>query len=423
MQRLLTPARTFLRHPAFMVLLGCNLLVGLASSFVAPFFSMFGTIEVGMSPVVFGVFMTVTSLSGIALSTALARWSDTRFSRRAVLLTGGLAGALNYLGYAYVRDVVWLTVIGCVLGGIASITFSQLFAYARDLLTRSDVRPGEASLYMNVFRLFFSLSWTAGPAMAAWVMLRYHYRGMFLVAALCFVLFVLIVLFLVPATPPSALARESAVRLPLRRALARIDVLAYFLSFALLFAASTMGIMNLPLLVLNVLHGTGQHVGIIYSIAPAFEIPFMLFFGLLATRGDQARLIRISVVLAVIYYALLALIRVPWQAYPLQILSAAITAVVGGVAISFFQSFLPEQPGTATNLYSVAGRIGSTAGYLMFGTLASAFGHRIVFLACTLLCAGALAILLVYRDRPSRAWTVRSDAGTGAPQPAPLAGL
>jgi len=40
---------------------------------------------------------------------------------------------------------------------------------------------------------------------------------------------------------------------------------------------------------LNVLGGTGQQVGIIYSVAPAFEIPFMLYFGLLATKADQAR--------------------------------------------------------------------------------------------------------------------------------------
>ena len=50
MQHLLAPARSILRHRGFMVLLGCNLLVGLAFAFVSPFFSMFGTIEVGMSP-------------------------------------------------------------------------------------------------------------------------------------------------------------------------------------------------------------------------------------------------------------------------------------------------------------------------------------------------------------------------------------
>ena len=399
MQRLLTPARTILRHRPFMVLLGCNLLVGLAFAFVAPFFSMFGTIEVGMSPFAFGVFMTAISLSGIAISILLAHWSDTRLSRRTVLLLGGVTGALSYVGYAFVRDVVWLTVIGCVLGGISSITFSQLFAYARDLLARSDVSPRDAPLYMNVFRLFFAVSWTAGPAVASWVMLQYHFRGMFLVAALCFFLFVVMLLCFVPPAQPWATGRAAAAHVPLPRVLVRADILAYFVGFALLFASSTMGVMNLPLLVLNVLGGTGQQVGIIYSVAPAFEIPFMLYFGLLATKADQARLIRISVVLAVIYYALLAFVRAPWQIYPLQILSAAITAVVGGIAITFFQNFLPEQPGMATNLYSTAGRIGSTVGYLAFGALASAFGHRAVFWACTGLSVLALAILFAGRER------------------------
>lgn len=399
MHRLIAPARIILHHRVFMVLLGCNVLVGLAFAFVSPFFSIFGTRKVGMSPFVFGVFMTVLSLSAIAISTWLARWSDTRLSRRTVLLIGGVAGMLNYLGYAYVHDIVSLTINGCVLGGVASITFSQLFAYARDLLALSEIPPNQAPLYMNVFRLFFAVSWTAGPAVASWVMLRYDFVGMFLVAALCFFLFVIILLAFVPSTPPLPATRAAAAQIPLRRVLVRVDILAYFISFALLFAAGTMGMMNLPLLVLNVLGGTGQQVGIIYSVAPAFEIPFMLFFGLLATKSDQARLIRISVVIAVVYYTLLAFVRVPWQVYPLQVLSAAITAVVGGIAITFFQNFLPEQPGTATNLYSTAGRIGSTVGYLAFGTLASAFGHRTVLWACAGLAGLALVILFADRAR------------------------
>jgi SET family sugar efflux transporter-like MFS transporter len=400
MQRLIAPARIILHHRVFMVLLSCNVLVGLAFAFVSPFFSIFGTRKVGMSPFVFGVFMTVLSLSAIAISTWLARWSDTRLPRRTVLLIGGIAGMLNYLGYAYMHDLVSLTINGCVLGGIASITFSQLFAYARDLLASSHIPPSQAPLYMNVFRLFFAVSWTAGPAIASWVMLRYDFVGMFLVAALCFLLFIIILLAFVPATPPLQTARAAAAQMPLRRVLVRVDILAYFVSFALLFAAGTMGMMNLPLLVLNVLGGTGQQVGIIYSVSPAFEIPFMLYFGLLATKSDQARLIRIAVVIAIVYYALLSFVRVPWQVYPLQILSAAITAVVGGIAITFFQNFLPEQPGTATNLYATAGRIGGTVGYLAFGVLASAFGHRVVFWACAGL--SVLAFVILFADRARR---------------------
>jgi MFS transporter, SET family, sugar efflux transporter len=400
MHRLIAPARIILRHRLFMVLLGCNVLVGLAFAFVSPFFSIYGTRKVGMSPFVFGVFMTVLSLSAIGISTWLARWSDTRLSRRAVLLIGGLAGMLSYIGYAYLHSLGWLLLNGCILGGISSITFSQLFAYARDLLASSaDIPPSQAPLYMNVFRLFFAVSWTAGPAVASWVMLRYDFLGMFLVAALCFLLFVIILLTLVPSTPPLGAARAAAAQTPLYRVLVRADILAYFGSFSLLFAAGTMGMLNLPLLVLNVLNGTGQQVGIIYSVSPAFEIPFMLYFGLLATKSDQARLIRIAVVIAIVYYALLGFVRVPWQVYPLQILSAAITAVIGGIAITFFQNFLPEQPGTATNLYSTAGRIGGTVGYLAFGVLASAFGYRAVFWACTGLSVLALLILSAGRER------------------------
>jgi MFS transporter, SET family, sugar efflux transporter len=402
MQRLIAPARIILQHRLFMVLLGCNILVGLAFAFVSPFFSIFGTRTIGMSPFVFGVFMTVLSLSAIVISTLLARWSDTRFSRKTILLIGGVAGMLNYLGYAYVHDIVSLTINGCILGGISSITFSQLFAYARDLLARSDIPPSQAPLYMNVFRLFFAVSWTAGPAVASWVMLRYDFVGMFLVAALCFLLFVIILLVFIPPAPPLESTRVAAAQMPLRRVLVRVDVLAYFISFSLLFAAGTMGMMNLPLLVLNELGGTGQQVGIIYSVSPAFEIPFMLYFGLLATKSDQAGLIRIAVVIAIVYYALLGFVHLPWQIYPLQVLSAAVTAVIGGIAITFFQNFLPDQPGTATNLYSTAGRVGSTVGYLAFGTLASAFGNRAVFWACTALSVLAFLILFAGRERQRR---------------------
>jgi len=399
MHPLLAPVRTVVRHRGFMVLLACNILVGLAFAFVSPFFSMYGTIEVGMPPVVFGVFMTVTSVSGIAISTMLARWSDTRLSRRTVLLLGGIAGTLGYVVYAFVRDVAWLTLNGCVLMGIASITFSQLFAHARDLLARSDTAPKDAPLYMNVFRLFFALSWTVGPAVAAFVMQRYSYRGTFLVAGLCFLLFVLAVLRFVPAVPPSSQARAAAEQVPLRRVLMRRDVLAHFLAFAVLYVAGTMAVMNLPLLVLQTLGGTSSHVGIIYSVAPVFEIPFMFFFGLLATKGDQARLIRIAAILAIAYYGLLAVVRTPQQIYPVQILSAAITAVIGGVAITFFQNFIPDQPGTATNLYSTATRIGSTTGYLLFGVLAAAFGHRAVFTACAGLSVLAALFLFCAASR------------------------
>ncbi len=397
MQRVLVPARTLLAHRDLTIVLVCNLLLGLAFSFVGPFYSMFGTIEVGMSNWTFGVFMTITSVAGIAISTVLARWSDTRFSRRAILLLGCASGAAGYAGYAYVRSVLWLTVIGSVGLGIASITFSQLFAYAREAIERHGVPDDEAPLYMNIYRLTLSLAWTIGPGAAAWVMVRYSYKGTFLVCAALFVALLVTVWLFVPARPPTVAA--STARVPLTRLLRRPDLFCYFLAFVLVFLCMTMGIMNLPLMILQTLGGTQRQIGIAYSVAPFFELPFLLLFGLAASKGGKpGPLIRWGVVIAVAYYGLLSQVRAPWQIYPIQILSAAMIAVLSGIAITFFQSYIPNQPGTATNLYSNANRIGSTAGYLFYGSLATGLGHRAVFVVCTGVCAVAFLLLWLSRE-------------------------
>lgn len=374
-----------------------NLVLGMAYSFVAPFYSMFGTIEVGMPNWVFGVFMTVTSLSGIVITTFLSRWSDTRISRRAILLLACVCGIAGYTGYAYVRNVVWLTVIGSLALGVSSITFAQLFAYQREFLTRHGVPDKEAPLYMNIFRLLFSLAWTIGPAVAAWVMVKYSYEGIFLACAAMFFLLLVIVWRYIPARPATAAAL--ATRIPLRQVLRRPDLLCYFAAFVLVFICVTMGMMNLPLLILKTLAGTEQQVGIAFSVAPFFELPLMFWFGLIASRSHPGRLIRIGMIIAVAYYALLFFVAQPWHIYPLQILSAAMIAVVSGIAITFFQSYIPDQPGTATNLYTTANRIGSTIGYLCFGTLATSIGYRAIFLVCAVLCAAAFLLLWLSREK------------------------
>jgi SET family sugar efflux transporter-like MFS transporter len=397
MKALLAPWRRLLAEREFIVLLVSQLVLGMAYSFVAPFYSMFGTIEVGMSDWGFGVFMTITTVAGIVISTALARWSDTHFSRRAVLLLSCLSGALGYAGYAYVRNVVWLTVIGSVALGIASISFAQLFAAAREALGRHGIADREAPLYMNIFRLLFSLAWTIGPAISAWVMVHGSYRAIFLVCAGLFVVLLAIVWCCIPARPPPA--AQAAQRTPLTRVLRRPDLLCYFIAIAMVFTCITMGMMNLPLMILRTLGGHEQDVGIAYSVAPVFELPFMFWFGLLASRGNPGRLIRLGVIIAIGYYVLLFLVREPWHVYPVQILSAAMIAVISGIAITFFQSYIPDQPGTATNLYSTANRAGSTVGYLVFGTLAQVLGYRAVFLVCTALCAAAFLLLWLAREK------------------------
>lgn len=407
MQRFIQPLRVVFSHREIVVVLACLVLLGMAYSFVAPFMSMFGTKEARMTDVVFGVFMTITTISAIVVSTILARWSDTHLSRRAVLLLSSGCGCLGYLGYSLCRDVVWLTIIGSTVLAVSTITFAQLFAYAREILPKLNVPANETPLYMNVFRLFFSLSWTVGPAIAAWALTIWSFQGIFLMAAGMFVVLLLFVAAYIPsAPPPAAQAAARAQLTPLHVALRNRGLLLHFVGLTLVGSCITIGMMNLPLFVKDDLGGNDIHIGIIYSVAPVFELPFMLYFGLKATQVDQGRILRWGAGLAILYNASLYFVGAPWHIYPIQIFSAAMIAIITGIAITFFQDYLPGQMGTATNLYSSSQRIGQTTGYLAFGLLAHSLGHRNVFLVCAALCGLGLLLFWLGRTRE----TVRESA-------------
>lgn len=400
---------SILRQPRFVGLLGASFMLGLAASFVVPFLSMWGTLSIGMRPLTFGLFMTVTALSGIASSLLLARWSDTHGTRRTMIIIGGSAGIAGYLGYAFVRDLLALMVIGSLATSAVSVSFSQLFAFAREELERPENATVDASLLMSLLRVFYSLAWTGGPALGAIVMVHFSYRGIFLAAAALYVLFLLAGLRWVPRrTRPSGVPHHA--REPLRRVLTRPVILVHYIGFVLLFSGFTMNMMNLPLLVTQQLGGTAGDVGFIFGIAPFLEVPLMIWFSHLASRGHQVPLIRFGVLAALVYFAALIWVQAPWHIYPMQILSAASIAITTNITITFFQDRLPGHAGVATSIYSNSFAAGNLIGYLAFGVLLDAVGHRGVFVACVLVSAVTLTLFMLYRHRPAPVETSLSAA-------------
>jgi len=379
----------------FRVLFFLNLMLGFAYSFVVPFMSMFGIQEVGMTNMQFGVFMTLNAIGGILIGTVLARYSDTHFSRRSMMLWGGIAGCVGYACFSFVHSYVVLVVVGMVIIGLSTITFSQLFAYAREVLKTSDIDETDQALYMNVFRMYFALAWTMGPAVAAWIMLEFSIRDVFICAAVNFILFVVIVARYVPAAPPPFAAHAAQSLRSRWWLLKRVDLAAHLAALALLYATVSMGMSNLPLYILDNLHGTKANVGMAYSIAPLFELPLMVYFGWLATRRDAAIILRLGMLVAVAYYGALCIVSAPWHVYVAQILSAAMVAIVFGLAITYFQSHLPHHPGIATNLYANANRIGSTTGYFLFGSISERFGYYSIFIISLVFAFISFLLMLV----------------------------
>jgi MFS transporter, SET family, sugar efflux transporter len=315
-------------------------------------------------------------------------------------LIGGSGGVLGYLGYAFVRDPLWLMCIGATLLSVSSVSFSQVFAHAREELARS-AASAHAALGLGVLRATFSLSWTVGPALGAVVVDGFGFRGSFLAASCLLLLYLALVLLFVPGRSPAAHG-PAAAREPLRRALTKPRLLVSFLAFVLIFSALSMNLMNLPLLITEQLGGTKRNVGTAFAIAPVFEIPFMLWLGR-ATPDKQAPLIRGGVLVAVLYFLVLGAATAPVHVYLAQVLNAFTVAVTMSLAIAYFQDLLPGQAGLATSVYSSSWSLGSLVAYFSFGVLADRVGYGGLTHFCAALAVVSLLVLVLDGRRAARA--------------------
>ncbi|TCN21449.1 sugar efflux transporter [Mesobacillus foraminis] len=380
--------------PSFPVLYLTNFIFGLAMSFFAPFSSLFGIDEVGMSNIGFGIFMTVMAVGGIVLSTYIAKRSDLHIGRKKLLIITTSAGILGYLCFAFIRNPYMLGASAFLLLGTAAAAVPQLWAYAREALKHADVPSSQTPFVMNIFRMFFALAWTVGPAVAAWLLVIVGFRGLFLFVAAGYALGLLVIIFLLKDIPRVNQSSPEPIRI--KRFIAKPHISGNLAAALLLAAATSVHMLNVPQFVTKILGGTEMDVGMIFSVPPIFEVPMMVGVGLLATRFDNGLLIKIGFGLAFIYFALFYFVTEPWQIYPLQILSAAQVSITAGIAISYFQDFIPDAPGTATTLYMNSTQIGSTAGYLLFGILAEAISYGNVILVYAIIAGVALLCLILF---------------------------
>jgi SET family sugar efflux transporter-like MFS transporter len=404
-----TSGRRLLYAPAFLGLLTTNFVLGLTSSFIAPFGSLWATGEIGMSSRMLGAFMTVNSLSAIAIGTVLGRWSDSHISRRTLLLIGASAGALGNVGYAFVRDPLLLTAIGSSALALAAMNFAQLFAHVREEIARHE--GADATFLMGVLRACYALAWTVGPNLGAALKLDFGYRGLFLATAGFFAVLIACVLGFVRHRPraeaplPRPTERSPAEAGPTEPGpsesawgLGQPGVLAHCLAFGLMFAAFTLNGLNLPLF-LKQSGADEKAIATAFAISPLCEMAFMVGFGHVAARGHQRAVILLGTTAAVCYFVALRFVAAPWHVFPLQVLNASAVAVVTSVAIPYFQDLLPRQAGIATSLYSGALKAGALIGFATFGVASSRLDARGLFLACAGLASVTVTLIVLAAPR------------------------
>lgn len=371
-----------------------HFIVGLAIAFRHPFMSLFGLDEAKLSNITFGILMCVITLFEIILATYIAKLSDSRWKRKPVLILCSLAAVIAYVSFAFLRDFYALLIIGAVFFGISSSVVPQLWAYVRELLNEAKTSAEKTPLIMNTFRMFFTLSWVLGPAVAAWILLQTSFKGLFLFGAAMYLLSAIVILFI--KKEPEKLKAAAKAPVKLGKFIFTPNIFANLVAFLLINAAGFISMLNLPQLVTKILNGNEANVGIIFSIPPIIEVPLMIVFGVLATKWGNGILIKMSFLVASVYFFLLVTATEVWQIYPIQILNAMYIAVIAGNAMTYFQDFLPDQPGTATTLYLNTSKAGYLVGFLTFGFVSEFFGFELVQYVCAAITFISFIILVLF---------------------------
>ena len=378
------------------------LLLGLATSLAGPFMSLFAVQQVGMTPLQLGLFLTFNALSAVLVSTRLGRWADRRSDRKPLVLLTLAAGVLAYLALSGVRSVYGVMATGVLLLAVSSAAFPQVFAFARSGFAQA---PGDLpEKAVTVLRAVFSFAWVVGPGVGAAVLGRWSFSGVFLLAALCYALAGLPLLFIRPLAP--APAQPNSAPSPLTQELAAPPappmgwVVAAFTLYGM---AMHMGMVMFSLFVTETLHGTSAQVGFLVGLCALLEIPVMLLFVLSKRLPGVEWLIKAGLLLFVVHFALIYLAQGMPLLIATQVLRAAVLAVMAGLGMTYFQQLMPGRFSAATTLYSNTSVVGSMLSGIVAGAWAQVFGYRPVFLLCAALSLAAWGMMLWATRRPKLA--------------------
>ncbi|GAA3216767.1 sugar efflux transporter [Dactylosporangium siamense] len=389
------------------------LAVGSSVALVFPFLSLFLSTDVHAGPVRVTVFLVVSPLTGVLLSSLIARASDRYPIRRKILIAAAASGVLGSVLAMFVRDYWVLLALVVPAYAVAGALFPQSFAYARQILERDS--PDRAAMGISAMRTVFSLAWVGGPALAAVLLDIGGFRLVYGLSAGMYALAILVAVVWLedlntgnpaaPAPAPAAGATTTVAVATPGRWLIPLTVVA----FVLLQIPMTLAVQALPLFIRDDLHIDPSRAGLILGLCAALEIPLMLGLGALTTRFSLRLLILVGGACGIAYYAIAWVAPNLWVLLAAQPLNALFICAITGVGISYMQDLLPGEPGRATTLFTNTFPIGAIVAGPLLG-LSAHFGYRSAYGMATALCAAGFLFLLAAGLRRRRRVTMRDDA-------------
>ncbi|WP_130833985.1 MFS transporter [[Erwinia] mediterraneensis] len=388
MKSLFTRPRGF--NPVLLAFMVVTFMIGVAGALQAPVLSLFLTREVQARPFWVGLFFTINAIAGIVISLLVAKRSDNRGDRRKLILFCCAIALLNALLFAFNRHYLTLITFGVLLSALASVSMPQIFALAREYADRS---AHEVVMFSSIMRAQLSLAWVIGPPLSFSLALNYGFVTLFLVAALLFLVCILLIWLTLPSVP--RVVQSPEVVLTQLSAWKDPHVRLLFLASMSMWTCSTMYIIDMPLYISTTLGLPENLAGLLMGTAAGLEIPIMLLAGYYAKRLGKRKLMLIAVAAGVLFYLGLVLFQSRTALMVLQLFNAIFIGIIAGIGMLWFQELMPGRPGAATTLFSNTISTGMILAGLIQGAVSEHLGHYAVYwVACGM---ALMALILVAR--------------------------
>lgn len=374
------------RVPSFTPALAAILAATLAEAVAGSYMALLAVEKIGMSPLELSAFLTLSAISGIAVTTLFGHMHD----RKPILWPLMVAMGAKILGLALCAALTqtWMLIaVGVALFGPSSASFALMFAMAKGYLDR--VGGETVSRGMAALRMTSSLSWAIGPAIGAGLVAGWSFTGVYVGASLLAALALGVVLASRVKVVPADTSERQKITLDVVRAAAPA-VIAMTAFHTVMF----MGSNAMSIVVVREL-GSETDVGLLFSLCAAIEV---LVMGLFVVRP----MARVSVPLLVFGFALFAayfLMALLWPTllslYLGQIPRAAAIGILSVVGMAYVQQLLPGRAGVASALFGNTMSAGALLSGLGTGIFAEAFGYWAVFGVCAVLSLVGGAVLFV----------------------------
>lgn len=369
------------------------LAIGLATAMASPFLALFLDDAVGADPLRVTLFLAAAPISAVVAASLVGRFSDRLPSRRPLLVATAVAGCAGLLVTAFVRDYATLLLVTVTLTALAGATMPQTFAYAREAIGDGT----RAAMGMSALRTLFSVSWVAGPPLAAVLLGAGGFEAVYAFAAAMYAVSAVLALALPASGAPVPETDAVAPRAPGADA-PRLLLWTSVTVFVLTRCAGALTVQGLSLYVTHELGGDVHDAGLLLGLCAGLEVPLMLGFGWLATRFGVHRLLMLGTAAALAYAILAALSGSLWPLVAGQVLNAASIAALHGLGLTYVQDMLPGRPGRASTLFSNAFPMGALLAAPVLG-LAQEAGYRMPFVVAAVLCGAALVLLATARGK------------------------